>query len=177
MNKNLEAKQKTVAEISEKLKSSKSVVVVSYSGITVAEVTDLRNKFRQAGVEYVVYKNNLVRRALDDAGIRDLDNLLEGPNAFAFGMKDPVSPAKVLSDFIGQSKDAKIKVKAGLVEGKYIDPAGINALAKLPSREVLIAKMMGSLNAPATNLVGVLSAMLRSLVYSLEAVRKQKAGE
>jgi large subunit ribosomal protein L10 len=174
MNKNAELKREQVATITKKLKDAQSVVVVSYTGITVAEITALRNKFRAAGVEYVVLKNTLVRRALDDLGIRDMDPLLEGPSAFAFGMKDAVAPAKIISDYIAEAKVPKLAIKAGLVEGTYLNAQGVQALAKLPSREVLIARIMGSMNAPATNLVGVLSATLRSLVFAIDAVRKQK---
>ena len=174
MNKNAKLKREQVATITQKLRDAESVVVVSYSGITVAEITALRNKFRAKGVDYVVLKNTLVRRAMDDLGIREMDHLLEGPSAFAFGMKDAVAPAKIISDYIAETKVPKLTIKAGLVEGHYLDAQGVQALAKLPSREVLIAKLMGTLNAPASNLVGVLSATLRSLVFAVDAVRKQK---
>lgn len=177
LNKNAQMKREAVAQIREMVEKSQSMVMVSTTGVTVAEVTALRNKFREAGVEYKVLKNTLVRRALDDLDIRSLDHLLEGPSAFAFGVKDPVAPAKIISDYIAESKSNKITIKAGLVNGEYLDVAGVQALAKLPSREVLLAKMMGSLNAPATNLVGVLSATLRSLVYAVDAVRKQKESQ
>ena len=176
LNKNAQLKREAVAEIAEKIKTAQSVIVLSSSGVTVAEITALRAKFREAGVEYKVLKNTLVRRALEDLDISSLDDVLTGPSAFAFGLQDPVSPAKIISDYMAEAKaNNKFTIKAGLVEGNYMDPAGVQALAKLPSREVLIAKMMGSLNAPATNLVGVLSATLRSLVYAVDAVRKQKA--
>lgn len=177
LNKNAQMKREAVAQIREMVEKSQSMVMVSTTGVTVAEVTALRNKFREAGVEYKVLKNTLVRRALDDLDIRSLDHLLEGPSAFAFGVKDPVAPAKIISDYIAESKSNKITIKAGLVNGEYLDVEGVQALAKLPSREVLLAKMMGSLNAPATNLVGVLSATLRSLVYAVDAVRKQKESQ
>ena len=169
VNKNLEAKMQKVSEISSRLEKSKSMVMVDFKGITVEEITALRVKFREAGVDYVVLKNSLMHRALNEHGIKELDDLLVGPSAFAFGMKDEVSPAKIISEFIEQSKSEKMTIKAGLVEGK-----AVMALAKLPPKEVLIAKMMGSLSAPITNFVGVLSATLRSLVYAVDAVRKQK---
>lgn len=174
MSKNLELKKQSVAEITQKLQNSESMVMVSFTGITVEKITALRAKFREAGVDYCVLKNTLVRRALNDMGINDFDHLLEGPSAFAFG--DAVSPAKIITEFIDGDKDnaKKMEIKAGLVEGRYIDANGVRALSKLPSREVLIAKMMGSLNAPITNFVGVLSAIPRSLVYALDGVRKQK---
>ena len=104
-----------------------------------------------------------------------LEPHLNGPTAVAFGMKDAVAPAKVLTEFIKKAK--KITIKCGVVDRKVISADGVQALSELPPKEVLIAKMMGSLNAPITNFVGVLSATLRSLVYAVDAVRKQKAGE
>lgn len=175
---NAQAKREAVAEITEKLKNAESVIVLSSTGVTVAEITELRAKFRAAGVEYRVLKNTLVRRALDDLGITSLDSVLEGPSAFAFGMKDAVAPAKVICDYMADQKtNNKFSIKAGLVEGAYMSPEAVQALAKLPSKEVLISKVMGSLNAPITNFVGVLSATLRSLVYAVDAVRKQKEGQ
>lgn len=177
LNKNARMKREAVAQIREMVEKSQSVVVVSTSGVTVAEITALRNKFREAGVEYKVLKNTLVRRALEDLDIHTLDHLLVGPSAFAFGVSDAVAPAKIISDYITDTKSNKITIKAGLVNGEYLDVAGVQALAKLPSRDELLAKMLGSLNAPATNLVGVLSATLRSLVYAVEAVRQQKESQ
>ena len=176
MNKNMENKVQKVSEIVERLNKSKSMVMVDFKGITVEEITALRVKFREAGVDYVVLKNSLVQRALKETGVEGLDHLLVGPSAFAFGMKDEVAPAKIISEFIDQSKSQKMTIKAGIVEGKVVDTNAVIALSKLPPREVLIAKMMGSLNAPITNFVGVLSATLRSLVYAVDAVRKQKEG-
>ena len=174
MSNNLELKKQSVAEITKKIQDNESMVVVSFTGITVEKITELRSKFREANVDYCVLKNTLVRRALDDLDIHEFDHLLEGPSAFAFG--DAVGPAKIITDFINADKEnaKKMQIKAGLIDGKYLDPDGVIALSKLPSREVLIAKMMGSMNAPITNFVGVLSATLRSLVYALDSVRQQK---
>ena len=177
LSKNFELKQEKVALMTEKVKNAKAMLVVSYKGITVEEITALRAKCRENGVEYVVYKNNLMLRALDNLGVHDLDHLLVGPCAYAFSDSDAVAPAKVLSEHIAQAKNDKIIIKAGLVEGAYMDAQAVDALAKLPSRDVLVSKIMGSLNAPITNFVGVLSATLRSLVYAVDAVRKQKTGE
>ena len=165
-----------VQEIKDRFERAGSVVLVDYRGINVAQVTELRRQFRQAGVEYVVLKNTLVKRALGELNISAIDRLLEGPSAFAFGYNDPVAPAKVLDDFITKTKIEHLQVKGALVDGQFIDVSGVKALASLPSKDILIAKMMGSLNAPISNFVGVLSATLRSLVYALEAVRKQKEG-
>lgn len=176
INKNMENKILKVSQITERLNNCKSMVMVDFKGITVEEITKLRVKFREAGVDYVVLKNSLMHRALNDIGITELNDLLVGPSAFAFGMKDEVAPAKIISDFISESKSDKMSIKAGIVEGKVVDKDAVLALSKLPPREVLIAKMMGSLNAPVTNFVGVLSATLRSLVYAIDAVRKSKEG-
>lgn len=175
MSKNFELKKQVVADIKEKLHSAQAVVLLDYRGLTVAEVTELRNQCRKAGVEYVVLKNTMIELAAKELGIEGLDPFLKGPTAVAFGMEDPVAPAKVLTEFIKKVK--KTEIKCGLVDGRLIDVKGVQALAELPPKEVLIAKMMGSMNAPITNFVGVLSATLRSLVYAIDAVRKQKAGE
>lgn len=175
LSKNFENKKLVVTEIREKLEKTQSMVLHDYRGLTVAEVTDLRNQFRAAGVEYVVLKNSMVHLAAKELGIEGLDPFLKGPTAIAFGMTDAVAPAKVLTEYIKKVK--KTEIKCGMIDRNVIDAAGVEALSKLPPKEVLIAQMMGSLNAPITNFVGVLSATLRSLVYAIDAVRKQKAGE
>ena len=175
MSKNFEIKKTVVAEIKEKLDRAQSVVLIDYRGLTVAEVTDLRNQFRKAGVEYAVLKNTMITLAAQELGIAGLEDFLKGPTAVAFGVEDPVAPAKIITEYIKKNK--KISVKCGMVDKKVIDVAGVTALAELPPREVLIAKMMGSMNAPITGFVGVLSGVIRKFVYAVEAVRKQKAGE
>lgn len=166
MSANLENKKVIVSEIVEKLKNAQSVVVVEYSGITVEEVTGLRNKFREAGVEYVVLKNKLFARALQEAGIPDMGKVLEGPNGFAFGMTDAVAPAKVVYDFIDKSKKECLSVKGGIMGTEIMDVKAVKALSELPSRDVLLARLVGSLKSPITN-----------LVYAIEAIRKKAAGE
>ncbi len=177
MSKNLEIKQQVVADIVEKFKNAKNVVVVDYKGLTVEEVTALRAKFRAAEVDYVVYKNTLVSRALAELNITGMEEVLKGPSAFAFSNRDEISAAKVIKEYIENDKRKILSIKAGLLEGKVMNAKAVEALADLPPKEVLVARLMGSLNAPITNFVGVLSATLRSLVYAVEAVRKQKAGE
>ena len=177
MSKNFEIKQQVVVEIAEKIKAAQSVVVVDYKGLTVEEVTALRAKFRAGNVDYVVYKNTLVRRALAELNITGMDELLQGPSAFAFSMGDAVAGAKIIKEYIDANKRETMTIKAGIVDGVVVDVAAVKALASLPPKEVLLAKLMGSLNAPITGFVGVLSATLRSLVYAVDAIRKQKAGE
>jgi large subunit ribosomal protein L10 len=175
MSNSLELKKAVVADIKGKFEKAHAVVLIDYRGLKVSEVTDLRNQCRAAGVEYVVLKNTMVNLAAEELGIKGLEPFLNGPTAVAFGMKDAVAPAKVLTEFIKKTK--KTTIKCGVVDRQVIDAAGVQALSELPPKEVLIARMMGSLNAPITNFVGVLSATLRSLVYAIDAVRKQKAGE
>ena len=164
MSKNFEVKKTVVADIKDKFDRAKCVVLVDYRGLTVAEDTALRNEFRKAGVEYQVLKNTLIKIAANEMGITGLDNILEGPTALAFGRTDAVAPAKIIAEFA--KKNDKLKVKAGILDGAILDVAGVEKLSAIPSREVLIAKVMGSM----------MSAVSK-FVYVLEAIRKQKAGE
>ena len=168
----LKAKEAEVAEIQEKLQKSQSVMFLDYRGLTVSEVTELRNKMRAAGGEYKVIKNTMMRRAAKEAGVEGLDEILEGPTAVAFGYEDPVAPAKILVDFIENAK--KTQLKGGVLAGRAMSQAEIKDLASLPSKEQLLAKLMGSLNAPVTGLVMALSGIPRKLVYALNAIKEKK---
>ena len=169
------AKQAIVAELKEKLTGAKGAVLVNYRGLTVAQDTKLRRRqLREAGVDYRVVKNTMTRIAAQEAGLEGLDVYLEGPTAMAISTTDPVAPAKIITDFVKEHKLQVLEVKAGLVEGNVIDENGVKALASLPSREVLIAKMLGSMQSPITGLVNVLQGSIRNLVYALDAVRQQK---
>lgn len=160
MKKALEVKSLVVSEIVEKLKNSSSAVVVDYKGLTVAEVTELRKVMREAGVDYKVYKNTLVRRAAQEVGIEQFnDELLVGTNAIAFGYDDPVAPARILKKFI--ETHPKMNLKMGIVEGEFYDEAKIMELANIPSREELIAKLLGSLKAPVSNFVYLVDAIAK----------------
>lgn len=165
-------KQATVTEIREKLEKAKGAVLADYRGLNVADATKLRRTLREAGVEFRVLKNTMTRIAAQEAGIQGLDSYLEGPTAVAFGFTDLVAPAKILSQFAKENKN--LVIKAGIVEGKVVNEEGVKALADLPPKEVLIAKMLGSMQAPLSGLVNVLQGNIRNLVYALEAVRKQK---
>ena len=164
MSKNIEVKKGVVADIKQKFEKAQSAVLVDYRGLNVAEVTDLRNQLRKAGVEYAVLKNTMINLAVKDMGLDDMKAHLEGPTAVAFGYEDAVAPAKILSEFVKKNK--KMAIKCGVCDGTYIDEAGVQALANTPSREVLIAKIMGSMMSSVSK-----------FVYALEAIRKQKAGE
>lgn len=168
------AKQAIVADIKEKLAGAKGMVITSYRGLTVAQDTKLRSKFREAGVHYQVVKNTMTRIAAHEAGIEGLDQYLEGTTAIAVSNTDPVAPAKVISDFIKEHKLDSLEIKAGMVEGKVIDAAGVKSLAALPTREVLIAQVLAGMQSPIVGLVNVLQGSIRNVVYALDAVRKQK---
>lgn len=168
-------KASKVAELKDLLTSSKGVVLVNYCGLTVAEDTELRAKMREAGVKYMVAKNTFIRIAAKEAGIEGLGSVLEHNTALAFSAEDPVAPAKILNDF---SKDHKaLELKAGVLDGKVIAVDEVKALAELPSREELLAKLVGSMQAPISGLVNVLQGTIRNFVYTLEAVRQKKEQE
>lgn len=171
------AKQAVVAQLKEQLESAKGVVLTSYKGLTVAQDTELRRELREAGVSYHVVKNTMLRIAAKEAGIEGIEEHLEGTTAFAFSTEDAVAPAKVICGFIKKNKleDAEVlTVKVGMVEGKVIGVDKVKALATLPSREELIAKLLGSMNAPISNTVNVLQGVIRNAVYVLDAIRSQK---
>ena len=151
MSKNYESKAVLIEEIKTLVDTCQSAVLVDYRGLTVEEDTALRKKLREAGVTYKVLKNTYIKRAVDELNVTGLDEHLNGPTAVAFGMTDPAAPAKILKEFIADKK--KMTVKCGIVDKQVIDVKGVEALADLPSREVLIAKMLGSMNAPITGLL------------------------
>lgn len=161
MTKAIEMKKGVVAEIAEKLQKSASCVVVDYKGLKVEELTELRNKFREAGIDYKVYKNTLVRRAAAEVGnMAQFDNVnLVGTNAIAFGYEDPVAPAKIVNDFA--KTHPKLELKMGFVEGEFYDAENIKKLAEIPSRDELIAKLLGSLKAPVSNFVYLVDAIAK----------------
>ena len=172
MSANFEAKKAVVQEITEKIKASKSVVFVDYNKLTVKEVSELRNKCKQADCEYKVYKNTLVRKALNDLGFKDFDADLNGPTAVAFGA-DETTAAKVMVA-AAKDYDQKITLKSAFVDNSYVDKAGVKALASMPSREELVAKMLGSMQAPMSNFAGVLNNLIAGIVRVLNGIAQQK---
>lgn len=170
----LKQKQQLVSELSDKLSGSISGVLVDYKGINVADDTKLRRELREANVEYFVIKNTMLERAVEKAGYEELKACLAGTTALALSADDAVAPAKILSKYAEGSK-GKFTVKAGFVEGRCIDAKGVDALAKLPSREQLIAMALGGLNAPITGFVSVLNANIRGLAVALNAIAEKKS--
>lgn len=170
----LEKKKLVVEEIKQQLEQSTLVVFTDYRGLKVDEMTELRNQLRIPGVEIKVLKNTMLRFALEKTGNQEMAELINGPNAAVFSQEDPVAPAKILFDFAKTHKN--LEIKTGLLEGQVIAPAKIKDLADLPSREVLVATVLGTMQAPITSFVRVLNANLTGLVRALDQVREQKAG-
>ncbi|MDH3999180.1 MAG: 50S ribosomal protein L10 [Desulfuromonadales bacterium] len=169
---NKQSKEALVAEFAEKLKVAKAAFLADYRGLDVAQADDLRNKLREAGVEYHVVKNTLLKIAAKGTDSECLEDQLSGPTAIALAQDDPVAPAKALVEFAKQNE--AFELKAGVLDGKLLGLDEIKALADLPSREELLAKMLGSMSAPATNFVGVLAAVPRTFVQVLSAIKDQK---
>lgn len=145
----IQEKQEAVAVIAAKIANSSSTVVADYRGLNVAQVTELRKQLREAGIEFQVLKNSLVRRATEGTDYVELNNILTGPTAIAFGKEDAVAPAKILNDFA--KKNDALKLKGGVVEGKVVSQEEIKALAELPSRDGLLSMLLSVLQAPVRN--------------------------
>ena len=155
----LENKKTVVAAITERLKNAQAGVIADYRGLTVAQDTELRKKLREAGVEYTIVKNTLTRFAANEVGLGELDGVLHGPTALATSDSDVVAPAKILVEFAKANE--QLEIKAGFVDGKVIDAEEVKVYASIPSKEVLISKMMGSLQAPISSLVRALDAIAK----------------
>lgn len=169
----LEEKRALVAELTEKMKNASAGVLVDYKGITVADDTKLRRELRTADVEYAVIKNTMLRFAINELGLTDLDAQMNGTTALAISPTDPVAAAKILTAYA--KKNDKFKVKGGFVDGKALTAAEVADLAQLPPRDVLIARVLAGFNAPISGLVGVTSGLLRGVVAALAAIAEKKA--
>lgn len=153
-------KQAIIDEIKDKFERAQSAVVIDYMGITVAQADEMRKKLREANVDYTVYKNTLVKRAIAGTDYEAMAEILEGPSAFAFSYEDATSPARVLNDAIKEYK--KMEFKGGFVEGEYYDKEAIAQVASIPSREVLISKFMGSIQSPISSFARVVAQIAES---------------
>lgn len=150
----VELKKPIVDEIKGYVADAKAAVLVDYRGLTVEQDTELRKKLREAGVVYKVFKNTYLKMAFEGTAYAELDRHLEGPTAVAFGMEDAAAPARILAEFAKTAE--QLELKAGVVEGSYYDEKGIQVIATIPSRDVLISKLLGSLQSPVTNLARVI---------------------
>ncbi len=167
-------KQQQVEELCELLKSSVAGVLVDYKGINVENDTKLRKELREAGVKYSVVKNSLLSRAAEKVGFDELKGVLSGTTALAVHETDAVVAAKILNKYAESSKGA-FTMKAGFVEGKVIDATGVESLAKLPSKEELVAMVLRGINAPISGLVNVLNGNIRGLVVALNQIAEKSA--
>ena len=160
----LESKKAIVEQLSDRIGKATAVVFVDYKGITVAQDTELRNKFREAGVEYSVVKNTLTRLAARKVGFNEFDEVLNGTTSMATTTDDPIAPARIVSEFAKKNKNV-LKIKGGIVEGKVQSVDALNAFGELPSKNALIAQVLGTFLAP-----------ISSLAFVLDQIRQQKAG-
>jgi len=167
-----ELKIKSVKDIKEKFDKSKVVILTDYKGLTMSQLSKLRKKLRPIDAEYKVFKNTLISRAIKDKSYDGIDPLLTGSTAILFGYEDQVAPTKILSDFMKENE--KLSIKGGLLDGKVIDTKTITMLAKLPSREVLLGRVVGTMKAPITNFVLDCKGILSKFVYALSAIRDKK---
>lgn len=171
----LEQKKALVSELSDKLKNSCAGVFVSYKGINVADDTKLRKELREAGVEYTVVKNTLLLRACEDAGLSGLEPVLKGTTAVAISKDDYVSAARILCKFAESNN--YFKTKAGFIDGETVDESKVTELSKLPSKEILLAQVLGTMNAPITGLATVLNGTIRALAIALNAIAEKQSAQ
>jgi large subunit ribosomal protein L10 len=169
---NIEEKKKIVEDLHARLSKSKVVIVTDYKGLDVSAINDLRRKLRESDIEYQVIKNTLLARASEDTDVALIKDFFKGPNAVAYSYSDPVAPAKVLTGFASEHK--KLEIKVGVLSGKVLDLNAIEALSKLPSREVLLSNFLSALNGVPTSFVRVLGEIPRSLLNVLTAIKDQK---
>jgi large subunit ribosomal protein L10 len=167
-----EQKAEQVEVLTEKLRKAKVALLTDYRGLTVTQLQELRGKLRTGDVEYRVVKNTLARRAAEAAGVAALQTELEGPVAIAFGYDDLSTPSKLINEFVRATR-LKLDVKGGLVEGRVFTPDQVKQLADLPSRESLIAQLLGTLQSPVGQLVGIMQTPVQQLVGVLNAYKER----
>lgn len=167
-------KQETVRELSEMLAASKSVILTDFRGLSMKDFNELRSRLRPEQVTFRVVKNTLLRRAAEGTPLAELVENLEGPTAVAFGLGDSVAPARLLADFIKETR-SPLTIRSGVVEGKPCSAEAVTQIAKLPPREQMIAQVLGGLQAPLANLAGTLQQLIGSVVWTLQGVAEKKA--
>jgi large subunit ribosomal protein L10 len=169
----IERKKQIAADLHERFERAQVVILTDYKGLNVSAMTELRRRLKEAGIEYQVVKNSLMERAAVDTGVDRIREYFKGPGAIALSYDDPVAPAKVLSQFAKEND--KLEIRVGVLDGRTLAPADIKALADLPSREVLLAQVLGTFNAVPASFVRVLAAVPGQFVNVLNAIKEKKA--
>ena len=169
----VELKQPVVNEISEKIKDAQAVVLVDHRGLTVAQDTELRKKLREEGVTYKVYKNTMMNFAFQGTDFEQLKDLLNGPSAMAVSESDPAAPARVLYEFAKKAK--ALEIKGGVIEGKFYDAAAMSEIASIPSKEVLLSRLLGSMQSPIANFARVVKQIAEKKAEGGEAAPAEEA--
>lgn len=172
MRKAILAKEAKVSEIREKVNACQAIILTEYRGLKVKEMEQLRNDCRKQGIEYVVFKNSLAKRAIQGSSYESLSDYFVGPTGVAFGMENPVALTKILTKFSKEHKDLKVKI--GSIEGELLKQDDLVQVSNLPPKEVLLAQLLGGLSSPMVSLVNVLTGPLRGLVCALKAISEQK---
>lgn len=168
-------KEGVVDEIAEQLKQAKGIYLTDFTGLNVEQMTQLRTNFREAGVEFRVVKNSLMRLSAKKAGLEKVVEYLTGPTALALGTSDSITPARIVTEFA--RKFEKPQIKVGILEGELVGREEIESIIKIPPREVLLGQVVGVISAPISGFIGTLNGILRNLVATLEAVRVKKQQE
>jgi len=171
-----EKKTQLIEEIMEAITKCDVGVLTDYRGLTSPEITNLRRRLRDAGIEFKVVKNTLARFAAERAGMSDLSDYLEGPIAIAFGYGDIAGPAKILTSYSGEAVE-NLAIKGGFLGDRLLTPADVKTLSTLPSREIMLARVMGQMQSPVSALLGSLSSPIRGMIGLLQARIQQLEGE
>ncbi len=167
-----EGKETTVKDLAARLRKAETAIITNYRGLKVEEINGLRRRLREAGAEYLVVKNTLTRLAAKESQLEELDQFLQGPTAFALASGDPISLAKVLTNF--SERHQALQIKGGIFGREVLNPDQVKLWATLPSRGELLTRVAVSIKSPLSNLANILRATIASLVYVLEAVKKGK---
>lgn len=165
-------KEKLINSLEEKLSSANGVYLTDFMGLNVEEISNLRTLLRHESIEFKVVKNTLAKRSAAKLGLESLNDYLSGPTAMAFCLADPIAAAKILADF--QKKNDKLKLKACILDGKIYDKDRVEEIAKLPSKDHIVAQTLGIIGAPLRNIVGVLNSLVTSMVVVLSEIKKQR---
>jgi large subunit ribosomal protein L10 len=172
-------KEAIVEDLISQVKESQAIILTEYRGLTVSQVSDLRKKLRASDTTFAVVKNTLLRRAADGIIPHDdaFDASLNGPTAVAFANRDAIESSKAVIDYIAANRNTPLKIKGAIVDGRFYDAKGVDALSKVPPRDTLIAMMLGAFNSPITGLVGTLNGIISNFVFTLQAVADQKQAQ